>query len=231
MGVLIRPATRPHSCTPGGSQNRHRTGISRPPVGLAQPVSSRTCLSLWLRGSPRFRSRSTGFIPMRTKPPFPLDPVRRIMESVIQQHSNLHSFQPYYPPMADENTARFLPFHALNEFMRNDYRLAWCELRSWLCRSCPRTCAAGRILTKKLVKVRASVTATKPCSGAGQSHHGRLRKNPALVAAILAPGPKPIPPCARKFTICSKRAAGRSSPKWTGELPGFGSSGPKARTS
>ncbi len=88
----------------------------------------------------------------------------------------------------DETTASFLPFHAINEFMRDDYRL---EVVRAALFSLPELSAAQRDpidrLTKKLVQIPGFRNSLKaPTAMRLKPSVDAFGKSPQMVAAILS---------------------------------------------
>ncbi len=133
--------------------------------------------------------------------------------------------------MTDEKTARFLPFHALNEFMRNDYRLAVVRKTLLGLPALPEHLRRPvESLTRKLVKVPGFRHSDKaPARVRVVPTADAFEKSPELVAAILAAWAE-LHPVLRQRVFDLLEARG-----WQllplelerAKLPGFGINWPK----
>ena len=106
--------------------------------------------------------------------------------------------------MNKDKEVSFFPFHAINEFMTDEYREEVVRSVLLAYETLPeefRTQIDRNI--KKSVQIPGFRNSAKaPAQLRVKPAINSFQKNPALVSAILAPGPSCMPACASRFTSC-----------------------------
>jgi hypothetical protein len=126
----------------------------------------------------------------------------------------------------EEQTAQFLPFHAVNEFMRNEYRL---EVVRATLNALPGLPENFRVpieqMTRKFVQVPGFRNSAKaPLNKRVKPTAEAFEKSPYLVAAILAAWAEAHPELRRQvYDLLAERNWGLLPPEVDRtQLPGFG---------
>lgn len=136
--------------------------------------------------------------------------------------------------MTDSQKAQFLPFHAINEFMRNDYRLTVVRAALTALPTLPEPLRRPvEQLTKKLVKVPGFRHSDKaPARVRVIPTAEAFEKHPELVAAILAAWAEAHPDLRQKVAELLKARHWEFFPLEVErqKLPGFGIKWPKGES-